>query len=235
MVITAEGKKALTRTVGALLPELRALITSARRSAARIVDTLQVHTNFEIGRLIVEHEQGGEERAAYGAAMLEELSSTLTEEFGRGFSRSNLEYMRRFYLEYRDRTHIGQAASGQLPSLGESQTASRKLPGIERSQTASGKLPGIEKSQTASGKLPNIGKSQTASGISPPWTLSWSHYVFLLGVKDPDARAFYEIEATNEGWSLPELRRQADSALYERLALIETRMGSGRSPARASL
>ena len=51
------------------------------------------------------------------------------------------------------------------------------------------------------------------------WTLSWSHYLFLLGIKDPDERAFYEIEATNEGWSLRELRRQFDSSLYERLAL----------------
>jgi len=51
------------------------------------VDTFQVMTNFEIGRRIVEHEQKGAKRAAYGAELLKEQSARLTEEFGRGFSR----------------------------------------------------------------------------------------------------------------------------------------------------
>jgi predicted nuclease of restriction endonuclease-like (RecB) superfamily len=49
--------------------------------------------------------------------------------------------------------------------------------------------------------------------------LSWSHYVLLLTVKDPDERSFYEIEASKENWSLSELKRQKSSALYERLLL----------------
>ena len=61
--------------------------------------------------------------------------------------------------------------------------------------------------------------TQTASVKSGWWTLSWSHYLFLMGVKDPGERSFYEIEATSEAWSLRELRRQFDSGLYERLAL----------------
>ena len=101
-------------TSQALLQRVRELITSARRSAARAVDTLQVATNFEIGHLIVEHEQGGDERAAYGKALIEELSAALTEEFGRGFSRSNLEYMRRFYIAYQVRGQIPQTPSGIL-------------------------------------------------------------------------------------------------------------------------
>jgi predicted nuclease of restriction endonuclease-like (RecB) superfamily len=52
-----------------------------------------------------------------------------------------------------------------------------------------------------------------------PFTLSWSHYVLLLTIKKPEERSFYEIEATNEGWSQPELKRQVASCLYERLAL----------------
>ncbi|OHE61958.1 MAG: hypothetical protein A2Z99_18745 [Treponema sp. GWB1_62_6] len=170
----------LSTLIKELLPQIRVLIASARQVASRTIDTLQVQTNFEIGRLIVEHEQGGEERAEYGKAMLKGLSTALTAEFGRGFSKSNLEYMRRFYLLFRDRAGIPQTASGQLA---------------------------------------NTEIWQTASVKSGWWTLSWSHYLFLMGVKDPGERSFYEIEATSEAWSLRELRRQFDSGLYERLAL----------------
>ena len=170
----------LSTLIKELLPQIRVLIASARQAASRTIDTLQVQTNFEIGRLIVEHEQGGEERAEYGKAMLKGLSTALTAEFGRGFSKSNLEYMRRFYLLFRDRAGIPQTASGQLTDSQNTQTASVK---------------------------------------SGWWTLSWSHYLFLMGVKDPGERSFYEIEATSEAWSLRELRRQFDSGLYERLAL----------------
>jgi len=180
-------------SAAALLPQIRALIASARRLASRAVDTLQVATNFEIGRVIVEHEQGGQVRAEYGKALLGELSAALTEEFGRGFSKSNLEYMRRFYLVYRDDARIAQTVSGQLPEAG--------------------------KGQTASGESLTAPNGQVPSRHPRPWTLSWSHYLFLMGIKDPDERAFYEIEATNEGWSLREIRRQFDSGLYERLAL----------------
>jgi hypothetical protein len=80
-----------------LITEVRDLIQSARRSVASVVDAFQVITNFEIGRRIVEHEQKGAKRAAYGAEVLKELSARLTEEFGRGFSRSNLQNMRNFW------------------------------------------------------------------------------------------------------------------------------------------
>jgi predicted nuclease of restriction endonuclease-like (RecB) superfamily len=52
-----------------------------------------------------------------------------------------------------------------------------------------------------------------------PFTLSWSHYVFLLRVKDPNERSFYAIEATEQNWTVRHLKRQFDSGLYERLAL----------------
>ena len=98
-----------------LITELRGLIQSARHAAATTVNTLQVLTNFEIGRRIVEHEQKGEKRAEYGAELLKELSVRLTEEFGKGFSKANLEYMRRFYLEWRQRDpQIAQKPSGQF-------------------------------------------------------------------------------------------------------------------------
>ena len=83
-----------------LVDEVRSLIQSARRGAASVVNTLQVMTNFEIGRRIVEHEQKGAKRAEYGTELLKELSSRLTDEFGSGFSERNLRSFRLFYQSY---------------------------------------------------------------------------------------------------------------------------------------
>lgn len=91
-----------------MLTEVRQLIASARHAAASTVNTLQVLTNFEIGRRIVEHEQKGEKRAEYGAELLKELSGRLTEEFGKGFSPVNLSLMRKFFLTWKDRAQIIQ-------------------------------------------------------------------------------------------------------------------------------
>jgi hypothetical protein len=74
--------------VNELIHEIRDLIQSARRAVVHSVDLIQVMTNFEIGRRIVEHDSSGEERAQYGKALLKELSAALTAEFGRGFSQT---------------------------------------------------------------------------------------------------------------------------------------------------
>jgi predicted nuclease of restriction endonuclease-like (RecB) superfamily len=58
-----------------------------------------------------------------------------------------------------------------------------------------------------------------------PFTLSWTHYVFLLGIKNTDERSFYEIESTQQNWTIRELKRQFDSSLYERLALSRDKEG----------
>jgi len=182
-----------------LYEDIRALVLSARQTIARGVDLLQVHTNYEIGRRIVEEEQKGKNRAEYGSDLLNDLSARLSSEFGSGFSRSNLEYMRRFYLAYPERA-------------------------FQISQTVSGKSRGITVSQNVSDQSGVARISQTLSGIlandqsQPPFSLSWSHYVFLIGLKEAE-RSFYEIEATQQGWTLRELKRQFDAGLYERLAL----------------
>jgi hypothetical protein len=206
---TAAVAKRKTDDIASLMVEVRDLIQSARRGVASVVDTFQVMTNFEIGRRIVEHEQQGEKRAEYGKEMLKELSARLTEEFGRGFSRSNLEYMRKFFLIWKERIP---------PNF---QTPSENLRTNRISQQATGKLALSPKSQQPTVKL---AIPQTLSGKSP-FTLSWTHYVVLLTVKDPDERSFYEIEATHEGWSVPELKRQKASSLYERLALSRDKEG----------
>lgn len=181
----------------ALFASLRALIESARRTIARGVDLVQVNTNFEVGRHIVEFEQQGDPRATYGDALLALLAERLSAEFGKGFGRSNIAYCRSFYLAYRERVPIVQTLSGQSGPL---------LP-----QTAA----------AAAAAAAPFHIVQTASGPSEqrPFSLSWSHYVFLLGIKKVDERSFYEIESTQQNWTVRELRRQFQSGLYERLAL----------------
>lgn len=94
-----------------LFSNIRDLILHARQTVVRNVDTIQVLTNFEIGRRIVEHEQKGKHRAKYGKTVLKDLSLRLSKEFGKGFSERNLEYMRKFYLLYKNRAiQISQMA-----------------------------------------------------------------------------------------------------------------------------
>ena len=174
-----------------LYQNIRDLILNARKTVARSVDLVQVHTNFEIGRHIVENEQQGEKRAEYGEAVLKNLAQKLSKEFGRGFSKSNLEYMRRFFIAYENRRKIAQSQTGRsfLPA---------RKPQIAQFQT---------------GQLPN------ESNAPKLFSLSWTHYVFLLSIKNPDESRFYEIEAEAANWNIKELRRQFNTSLYERLAL----------------
>lgn len=199
---TAAPAIAKSDRLAPLITEVRQLIQSARRGVASVVDSFQVMTNFEIGRRIVEHEQKGARRAAYGAELLKELSTRLTEEFGRGFSLVNLSNMRRFFLLWRERVQIFQSPTEKL-----------RLP--------------TSKGPSATDQ-PTIIQSATEKSRSLPFLLSWTHYVELLGIKDPDERSFYEIESANSGWNVRELKRQKASSLYHRLALSRDKAGIKR-------
>lgn len=83
-----------------LLHRLREFIQGARQKALRAVDAVQVQTCWEIGRHIVEFEQGGASRAEYGTRLLPILAESLTREFGRGFDATNLRHMRVFYQAF---------------------------------------------------------------------------------------------------------------------------------------
>lgn len=95
------------RLVGAL----GHLITEARRASARSVNAVMTATYWEVGQSIVEFEQGGERRAAYGEELIKRLARDLTEQFGRGFSPRNLAQMRLFFLEW----PISQISSAKSP------------------------------------------------------------------------------------------------------------------------
>ena len=83
-----------------LLEALRGLIADSRRQVLRAVDTVQVQTYWQVGRHIVEFEQGGEARARYGRGLLVTLAKELTTDFGKGFDATNLRHMREFYLSF---------------------------------------------------------------------------------------------------------------------------------------
>lgn len=85
-----------------LITTLKQLINDARSRALRAVDQIQVQTCWQIGRYIVEFEQGGEARASYGKGLLTQLAIQLTDEFGKGFDVSNLRYMRLFYQAFQN-------------------------------------------------------------------------------------------------------------------------------------
>jgi predicted nuclease of restriction endonuclease-like (RecB) superfamily len=178
--------------------DIVALLEAARHAAARSVNALMTASYWEIGRRIVEFEQGGQERAAYGDALIERLAFDLGSRFGRGFSRQNLQQMRLFYLAWSPE-HMSQAASAKLP-----------VPNIR--QTLSGEL--------AASPLPNTRRqSSDLAALAQAFPLPWSAYVRLLSVKNPQARAFYETETLRCGWSVRQLDRQVNSQFYERTAL----------------
>ena len=83
-----------------LFSQVVALLQNARQQVLRTVNSTMVYTYFEIGRMIVEEEQNGKERAEYGKQILKGLSEQLTNEFGKGFSVDNLQNMRKLYLIY---------------------------------------------------------------------------------------------------------------------------------------
>jgi len=198
--------------ISGLFHQIRHLILSARKAAARSVDTIQVLTNYEIGRRIVEYEQRGLGRAEYGKRTLKALSKRLSAEFGRGFSEDNLANMRKFYLIYQERKVI-------------SETVSRKSFRGAESDFLSELLPARRISQTPSDQLAPLAKKGISEMPSRKFTLSWSHYVFLMGIKNPGERSFYEIEAAEQDWSLRDLKRQFNSGLFERLALSRDKKG----------
>ena len=135
---------------------IRALLLAARTQVRQTVNTAMVQTYWHIGRMIVEDEQGGQKRAAYGKQVLPELARKLSDEFGAGFDVSNLRNMRQFFQSFPIR-----------------------------------------------------------ETLSPE--LSWSAYLSLMRIENPQAREWYAQEAAQQGWSVRALDRQISTLYYERL------------------
>jgi hypothetical protein len=202
-----------TRDYSELLGGVSELLESARRASARAVNAFMTATYWEIGRRIVEFEQGGERRAEYGEALLKRLAQDLSAGLGRGFSRQNLQNMRLLYLSAPPE-RIRQTLSGKSAPTGNRQTPSGKSSPTQRSQTAT---PDGAIVQTASA-LSSL--SLPLADLARAFPLPWSHYVLLISrSRSPEAFAFYQTEALRGGWSVRQLQRQMDSQFYERTAL----------------
>lgn len=150
-----------------LFQQVVELLQNARQQILRTVNSTMVCTYFEIGRIIVEEEQSGKDRAEYGKQILKGLSQQLTNEFGKGFFVANLENIRKFYLAY---------------SISE--TVSRILQ-IQKSQSLTG-VSENQKTQSLTAEL----KIQGLLTLSSFFKLSWTHYVFLMRIDDEKERRF---------------------------------------------
>ncbi|TAH07349.1 MAG: DUF1016 domain-containing protein [Sphingobacteriia bacterium] len=135
---------------------------SGQVKATQAVNIQLLETYWQIGLHIIEFEQGGNMRAEYGKALISNLAKDLSLIHGKGFSRSNIVYMRLLYIRY----PISQKPSHQL---------------------------------------------------------SWSHFVELLKIEDDLERKFYENQTIAERWSVPQLKRQKNTALFQRLALSKNK------------
>ena len=167
------------------------LLQQSKQQVVRAINQTMVYTYYEIGRMIVEEEQNGKDRAEYGKQLLKGLSKQLNNEFGKGFSVETLEKIRRFYLTY--------SKSSTLSTISENDKLSEVIV------------------SSAPGKK--------ALSFNISFSLSWSHYNFLIRIDDFNERSFYEIETAKNNWSVRELKRQYDTALYTRLSLSRDKEG----------
>jgi len=171
------------------------VIEDARRAAARSVNAAMTTTYWFVGRRIVEKEQHGSRRAAYGKQLIKRLAHDLS------------KALRSRVLGAEPRTDAGllsglaNFADSVCRNLGQGPLSGRRRP----------------ISQTVSAKL--------AGAVEPRFPLPWSHYVRLMAVDNRYARAFYETETLRGGWSIRQLDRQIDSQFYERTALSRQQGG----------
>ena len=143
-----------------LVLEISTIVNEVKTNLSKEINKSIIYVYWNIGKIIVKHENEDNNRLEYGKEVLKELSKELTKLLGKGYSLTNLTYMRWFYNVYPDYNMINDS-------------------------------------------------------------LSWSHYVELITIKDDTKRNFYEKECINSNWSVRELQRQLDTSLFERLLLSD--------------
>lgn len=185
--LSIKGNEALTKDEHLFAEELKKIVQVNLKRVYSAINYGQVYTNQCIGRRIVEQEQKGENRAEYGKRIAVIASEILTNEYGQGYSLTNIKNFRRFYIEFQDYT-IGQTLSDQ----------SEKTHSIASIATV------IEKSQTPSDLFANSLE-----------LLPLSHYERLMRVPEKAARDWYMHEAAKEMWSFRTLNRNINTQYYE--------------------
>ena len=175
-----------------LVNDLRSIVSKARSKAFAAVNYSLVERNWRIGQRIVEQEQNGASRAEYGKHVIEVASAALTEEFGKGFSYTNIANYKRFYLTFNN-LQILQTVSEEFNNP------------IQQTLPAKSSAPHKEdKAESAQSELR---------------LLPWSHYERLIRVEDRKAREWYAKEAFEQGWSFRTLNRNINTLYYERLLM----------------
>ena len=175
-----------------LVNDLRSIVSKARSKAFAAVNYSLVERNWRIGQRIVEQEQNGASRAEYGKHVIEVASAALTEEFGKGFSYTNIANYKRFYLTFNN-LQILQTVSEEFNNPIQ-QTLPAKSSALHKEDKA-------ESTQSELRLLP------------------WSHYERLIRVEDKKAREWYAKEAFEQGWSFRTLNRNINTLYYERLLM----------------
>lgn len=188
-----ETKDIANVNIDALFERISALIEESRKRVATAVNIAEVYTKYEIGRHIVEDEQEGKARAAYGKQVLPILSQKLTDKFGSGWSLETLKSARKFYSVY-----APQAIQSTALTKSDKKTGKTNL-------------------------VNSVNQIQIAPAEPHKFVLSWSHYLVLMRIKDDGARSFYEVECAKQNWGVRWLQRQVGSSLYERIALSSDR------------
>jgi len=187
----------------ALFERIVAILEQVRSNVVRAVNSNTVVAYWLIGREIVKELQKGEERAEYGRHVIEDLSTRLTERYGKGFSVPNLRNFRKFYVMFQDRKpEIRYPLGNELMS--------------ERKRYPTGS------------ELSVSGKGEAKDGLSLVGfhpNLSWSHYRALMRVDKKEAREFYETETVECGWNKRQLERQIHSLFYKRLLMSKDKKG----------
>lgn len=188
-----ETKDIANVNIDALFERISALIEESRKRVATAVNIAEVYTKYKIGRHIVEDEQEGKARAAYGKQVLPILSQKLTDKFGSGWSLETLKSARKFYSVY-----APQAIRSTALTKSDKKTGKTNL-------------------------VNSVDQIQIAPAEPHKFVLSWSHYLVLMRIKDDGARSFYEVECAKQNWGVRWLQRQVGSSLYERIALSSDR------------
>ena len=199
--IVKNGQEQVSVNTDALFNKVSAIIEEGRKYVSTAINLAEVYSKYQIGMYIVEEEQAGNKRAGYGKQVLLNLSERLTEKYGDGWSVEQLTLIRKFYTVY----------SNSVNADYEIQNTD-----LEITESAPVKIVNTVY------QIQNLPESIDPSSM-PRFTLSWSHYIVLMRIKNEEERQFYEIEALREHWSVRHLQRQYASSLYERLALSRDR------------
>ncbi|MBS1512547.1 MAG: DUF1016 family protein [Bacteroidetes bacterium] len=174
-----------------LITSIRLLATEARNHIASNINTQLLYTYWQVGQLLVQKEHSEKMDEVSLNTFITAISKQLTVSLGKGFSRSNLFAMRNFHLRF---------------------SLDKKV--LKTVLTVSGQK-GIKTNKTVLTLSGQRGKSKATVSV----LLSWSHYYELLKCNTDLEIGFYQQSAIKENWSVRELRRQIDSALFERIAL----------------